>query len=66
MLQYGIAIALVGGAVYLAGTSVWRSLAGKKHACGCGSSNGCSSANSCKTRKMKLTTIQEVTPTTET
>jgi hypothetical protein len=66
MLQYVIVVAVVVGIVFIAGRSVWSSLASKNTGCGCGSSAGCGSAGSCKTRAAKLSTIQKATPATNT
>ena len=65
MLQNAIVIALLGGAVFLAGRSMWRTLTGKRSGCGCGSSAGCCSAKSCKTPIVKAGDIQEATSTSE-
>ncbi len=61
MLQYAIIIALLAGAVFLAGRSMWRTLTGKKSGCSCGSSAGCCSAKSCKTPTVKINNIRETT-----
>jgi len=61
MLQYVIVIALLAGAVFLAGRSMWRTFTGKKTGCGCGSSAGCCSAKSCKTPTVKTNNIQKIT-----
>ncbi len=65
MLQYVIVVALVAGAVFLAGRSMWRTLTGKKSGCSCGSSAGCCSARSCKTPIVKASDIQEATSASE-
>lgn len=61
MLQYVIVVALVAGAVFLAGRSVWRTLTGKKSGCSCGSSTSCCSAGPSNTPMVKVSDIQEAT-----
>ncbi len=61
MLQYVIVIALLAGAVFLAGRSAWKTLTGKKFGCSCGSSEGCCSAGSCNKPAVKVSDIQEAT-----
>ncbi len=65
MLQNAIVIALLAGAVFLAGRSMWRTLTGKRSGCRCGSSAGCCSVKSCKTPIVKASGIQEAASTSE-
>ncbi len=65
MFQNAIVIALLAGAVFLAGRSMWRTLTGKKSGCSCGSSAGCCSTKSCKTPIVKASDIQEATSTSK-
>jgi hypothetical protein len=60
MLDSLIVILLIAGAVLLASRSVWRTLAGKKSDCGCGSNAGCCSS----TCKPPMTKVREIHDTT--